>query len=60
MKYVCFRCRHVQVNVAEARCPKGHPMFYTFIPLPKCRDDHKSWQLAERVFEDQQKRSSRR
>lgn len=52
--YVCWKCREVSTKAgygADQFCRKGHHMQYVGgRNLPRSRDDHKMWKLAEEKF----------
>lgn len=62
--YVCWRCRTVSTRLgygSDQFCPKGHHMQYAAnFHLPRSRDDHKMWKLAEEKYSDRSRRRRRR
>ncbi len=59
--YVCWRCREVSTRTgygADQKCRQGHLMEYVGGSyVPRSRDDHKMWRLAEEKLSNHYRRS---
>ncbi len=62
-RYVCWTCREARstrVYREVVKCRRGHNMQYLNSALPRSRDDHKMWKLAEQKYRDGRDRPRRR
>jgi len=62
--YVCWPCRYRPVGGSDypygratTDCPKcGRDMVYVHLRVPRSRDDHKMWALAQEKYEESGRR----